>query len=112
MRADRRGGARSGPDLRVERGAVSLTGATARPADVRLVALRSHSDVAIGRGENGGRTIRYTNVVLDDRRVGSWSGGAARFDVPAAALQVAGADRYAVIVQETDAGPILAAAYL
>lgn len=102
----------AGPTLTVARDAVSVSGVAARPAEVRLVALRSHADVPIGRGENGGRTVRYTNVVLDERPIGRWTGGEARFAVPAEALRVAGADRYAVIVQELEAGPIVAAGYL
>jgi hypothetical protein len=106
-----------GPSLRIVRSggapsAVLIDGTSARSATVTLVALRSSADVAIGRGENGGRHVRYTNVVRSERAIGDWSGGKARFAIPAGALNVAGADRYAVLVQERGAGPILAATYL
>jgi hypothetical protein len=38
------------------------------------------ANVAIGRGENKGRSITYTNVVREAIAVGEWSGGAAHFD--------------------------------
>lgn len=103
----------SGPALSVERGGVRIAGGrTGGPAEVRVVALRSRADVAIRRGENAGRRIRYTNVVIDEQVIGRWSGGAALVPVPARAIRVAGADRYAVIVQAPEGGPILAATYL
>jgi hypothetical protein len=109
--------ARPGPSVQVERlagrpAAILLDGKAARPAAVTIVALRAAADVAIGRGENGGRRVRYINVVRDERAIGAWKGGRMRYVIPAAALSVAGADRYAVLVQEPDSGPILAALYL
>lgn len=108
---------RSAPAVTIERvagkpSAILVDGAAARPASVTIVALLGHADVAIGRGENGGRHVIYTNVVRDERAIGAWQGGKARYAIPAAALAVAGADRYAVLVQEANAGPILAALYL
>lgn len=83
-----------------------------RPARISVVALRRMVDVRIGSGENGGRRVRYANVLVGETPVGAWGGGPMRMAIPAAALRVAGADRYAVIVREGDAGPILAARYL
>jgi hypothetical protein len=79
------------------------------PADVRLVGLRSHRIVRIGDGENGGRTIRYSNIVMGERLIGKWNGNAQTFELPA--LNISGADRYAVIAQ-SGTGPILAGRYL
>ena len=109
--------ARTAPAVTIERAAgkpsaIVVYGAAAGRASVTIVALLGHADVAIGRGENGGRHVLYTNVVRDERAIGAWKGGKARFAIPAAALAVPGADRYAVLVQEADAGPILAALYL
>lgn len=108
--------ARPAPGLRFENGAggrvLVLNGATPRPAEIRLLALRAQVPVAIGRGENGGRTVDYVNVVVAEDVIGAWRGGALRLQVPAARLRVPGADRYAIIVQEPDAGPILAAGFL
>jgi hypothetical protein len=38
------------------------------------------ANVAIGRGENKGRSVTYTNVVREAIPVGEWSGGPAHFD--------------------------------
>lgn len=69
-----------------------------------LPVLRSQA-VAIGRGENRGRTITYVNVVRGLNRLGDWKGGTARFDLPLnQALE--GADGYVVLVQAMEnAGP-------
>ena len=100
------------PMLRVERGALLLDGAAAAPVEIRLLALRSRVSVPIARGENGGRTVDYINVVVDETQLGNWRGGPLRLPIPAAQLHVAGADRYAVIVQEPGAGRVITASYL
>jgi hypothetical protein len=80
--------------------------------DVMLVALQSSAVVRIGRGENSNRTVRYSNVFKGERRIGRWAGGTQTFTLPVGALNIAGADRYAVIVQVPGAGPVLAGHYL
>ena len=108
--------ARPAPALRIESGAggraLLLDGAAARPAEIHLLALRARVPVAIGRGENGGRTIDYVNVVVAEDVIGAWRGGPLRLPLPPARLHAPGADRYAIIVQEPGAGPILAASFL
>jgi hypothetical protein len=85
---------------------------TAKDARLMLIAVRRMTVVRIGRGENGGRELRYANALVRETAIGQWRGGAASFAVPAAALKVAGADRYVLLVREGAAGPILAARYL
>jgi hypothetical protein len=108
--------ARPAPRLRFEsvagRRALALDGTAERPAEIHLVALRSRVPVAIGRGENSGHVVDYVNVVVADDVIGAWRGGPLRLPVPPARLRAPGADRYAVIVQEPNAGPILAAGFL
>jgi len=108
--------ARPAPGLRFENGAggrvIALDGAAARPAEIHLLALRRLVPVAIGRGENSGHVVDYVNVVVAEDVIGAWRGGRLRLPVPAARLRVPGADRYAIIVQEPNAGPILAAGFL
>lgn len=101
-----------GPQLRLEGQVLVLDGGAARPAEIRLVALRNRVRVPIGRGENGGRTVDYINVVVDEAPLGTWRGGPLRLAIPSDRLRRPGADRYAVIVQEADAGPVLAATFL
>jgi hypothetical protein len=74
-------------------------------AMVKLLALRSNQVVKIGSGENGGRTIQYTNIVVSERTLGNWQGGTQRFALPSD--RVPGADRFAIIVQRGVAGEIL-----
>jgi hypothetical protein len=108
--------ARPGPGLRFETEAggrvLALDGATPRPAEIRLLALRARVPVSIGRGENSGHVVDYVNVVVAENVIGAWHGGPLRLPLPPARLRVPGADRYAIIVQEPDAGPILAAGFL
>jgi hypothetical protein len=107
-----RAGAGAGPLLAVANNVLTLDGPAAHPAEIRLVALRTRVRVAIGRGENSGHTVDYVNVVMGEAPLGTWRGGPLRLAIPAARLRVAGADRYAVIVQEAEAGAVLAAAFL
>jgi hypothetical protein len=86
--------------------AVAGTGAS---AEVRVIGLRSSSVVRIGRGENGGRVVRYSNVYVGEKSLGRWNGTPQTFKLPA--LNMAGADRYGVIVQSGN-GPILAGRYI
>lgn len=100
------------PTLTAGRDGVTIEGEAVRPASLKLIALTSHADVAIGKGENSGRQVRYTNVVRAERTLGEWRGGKARFVLPADALRVPGADRYAVILRQGVSGPILAGRFL
>jgi len=65
----------------------------------------------IERGENGGRTLAYSNVVRDILRIGPWRGEAARVPLPMSEL-AAGRDAVALLVQEDNSGAILGAAVL
>lgn len=91
---------------------VTIDGKSDFMAGVSLVALSSSETVRIGRGENGGRTLHYTNVVKNERNLGSWRGKPVRFVIPTEHLNVTGADKYAVILQRPGAGPIVGAKLL
>lgn len=81
-----------------------------RPADVWLVRYDPRvQQVAIRRGENGGKTLPHRDIVRQLTRLGSWSGAATSFVPPSASDP---AYRTAVLVQAPDGGPILAAARL
>jgi hypothetical protein len=70
--------------------------------------------VAIGRGENRGRTVTYHNVVRNWLKLGDWTGTAAAWTVPAVQIGTDGIDAAAVMVQEgthDKPGIILGAAY-
>lgn len=111
-RADRRGPlitASTDPSGQIM---VTISGTSDFMASVSLIALSSSETVRIGRGENGGRTMHYTNVVKDERVLGSWRGKSETYAVPARYLKTNGADQYAIVVQRPGAGPIVAAKLL
>lgn len=81
-------------------------------ASVLVLALKSQIVVRIGAGENGGRVVRYTNVVLAENEVGQWQGGSATITVPGRIMKQPGADRYAILLREGAAGRIVAARYI
>ena len=91
---------------------VSIGAAGASTGDIMVVALKANTVVRIGSGENGGRTVRYTNVVLAETSVGQFKGDAATITVPAKLMKRAGADRYALIIRSGVAGRIIAARYI
>ena len=82
-----------------------------RGAGVWLMRVIKSRVISVGRGENKGREITYTNVVRSIVRMGHWTGAAARFEMPLPEARADEADGYVVIVQKSwgDAlGPILA----
>ncbi|MEM8724626.1 MAG: DUF1223 domain-containing protein, partial [Pseudomonadota bacterium] len=91
---------------------VGIAGSSSGQAELTLTAVARSETVAIGRGENGGRKVTYTNVLIDERRIADWSGGSASLRIEPHQLRVQGADRYAVILREPNAGRVLAARWL
>lgn len=80
-------------------------------ADVWAVAFDRHQSTRVERGENGGRTLNYSNVVRDLKRIGTWHGQAADLVLPIAEMGP-GHDAVAVLVQSQSSGTILGAAVL
>jgi hypothetical protein len=85
-------------------------GDSGEEATVWFAVLDSKQETRVGRGENGGRTLKEFNIVREWRRIGSWNGRAITLPLEAAA----GEDRNAcaVIVQSGATGPILGAAFM
>lgn len=82
---------------------------TVRPgARIQLVTYLPEATVDIGKGENAGRRLTYSNVVRTWADVGNWDG---RSDFRASAKVPEGTP-VVVLVQEKDGGPILGAARL
>jgi hypothetical protein len=104
IRASDRGD--GGPQVRIAADRVTIGGGAGK-ADVLLVRYDPHViQVAIQRGENGGRTLPHRNVVRQVVRLGQWSGDARTFQLPAATPGLAAA----ILVQAGPGGPIIAAA--
>lgn len=87
---------------------VVVTGRLPGAAQMKLLALSASEAVRIGSGENGGRTVRYTNVVLDEFVLGSISDRHRQVVIAAPRLNIDTADRYAIVLQKASAGPIFA----
>ncbi|MDI1346030.1 MAG: DUF1223 domain-containing protein [Pseudolabrys sp.] len=73
-------------------------------AEVWLCPVTANAPVAIGRGENTGRTLTYSSVVRRWIKLGVWNGQAATFSIPLSDIFDTGytlgdIDRLAVIVQ-------------
>src|SRR5215468_381064 len=96
---------------------VSVSGGDKAPAaaEVWLCPLAKAVPVAIGRGENRGRTVTYHNVVRNWLKLGALSTAQSNWNVPIAQIKAEGIDAAAVMVQEGShdkPGIILGAAYM
>jgi hypothetical protein len=97
--------ARNGGSLRVT-GSVPVNGAG--PMEVHLLQVTPVQSAKITRGENRGKTIEYTNIAHDWRVVGTWD-GRSPLDL---SVDVKGDDPVVVLIQEANAGVIVAAAQI
>jgi len=108
---------RQGAALRVRRladggYAVGIAGRAPQPAELVLLAVTRRAEVAIGRGENGGRAVAYANVLRAETRLGAWWGGRRAVTIAPRQLAAAGADRHALVLRVPDGGAVLAATWL
>jgi hypothetical protein len=80
------------------------------PAGIYVLRVIRSRTVAIGRGENSGRNVTYTNVVRAMRKIGEWNGEAHKLSI----TELRGEDEgYVVLLQRGSPerpGAILAAA--
>jgi len=67
--------------------------------EIWLCGLASSVPVEIGRGENHGHVITYSNVIRRWVKLGDWAGAARTISVPAAEFRSEDVDAVAVIVQ-------------
>lgn len=79
-------------------------GAAAGPAALWLLRIVRQKTVNIGRGENTGKTVTYTNVVRSMAKLADWSGKAQSLDVPMAQTQGPDSDSFVVVLQGSAAG--------
>jgi hypothetical protein len=108
---------KSGPSVRAVSTAdggrnLAIGEGAAANATVSLVALKSSASVRIGSGENGGRTVRYTNVWQSEREIGRWNGKPATYAISGDIIKSLAGDRRVVIVRAGAAGRIIAARYI
>ena len=94
-----------GPAVRVEGETVAIGAGPGGAAEVWLALYEPNPpDIPVKRGENAGRVLKHRNVVRSLVRLGEWRGAALRLPLPPS-----GGLRRAVIVQERDGGPVIAA---
>jgi len=102
-------------DIRLESGHVLLRLPDSEmpvEATIWLAAIDEQRSVPIGRGENGGRTVVYRNVVREVRNLGLYRGKAMEIAVSYEDLANRGRSGCAAIVQKGQFGPVLGAAKL
>jgi hypothetical protein len=106
--------ARSAPEHRLSATAngAATSGTVSGPAEIHFVAVANMRSVRIGGGENGGRTVRYHNVVLDEASVGCAPGARCTANIPARIAATSGKDRVAAILQRPNHGEVLAVSWL
>ena len=73
-------------------------------AEVWLCPITKSVPVAVGRGENSGHTLTYTNVVRRWIKLGDWTGKAETFSVPVKDVKSGDADSAAVMMQTGGVG--------
>jgi hypothetical protein len=100
----------AGPELTIAGDRLSVSASERDDAAIWLIAFDDHHDVAIERGENRGRTLRYHHVVRELTRLADWDGRALAVELPLARLDAAGRAGAAILVQRLSDGVILAAA--
>ncbi|MGH8336492.1 MAG: DUF1223 domain-containing protein [Gammaproteobacteria bacterium] len=98
-----------GGNIIIETG-TAPAGATVKEATVRLAWIQKSAEVAVGKGENEGKTLTYTNIVRDLTPVGTWTGQPLRIILARTALMRKELELVAVLLQQGKAGPIIAAA--
>jgi hypothetical protein len=84
--------------------AVAIGEASGVAGEVWLMATESKAKVAIGRGENSGHSVTYTNVVRSMTKLGDYAGKAVSLPVSADMIGTNGVDGFAVLVQAVDDG--------
>ena len=102
----------AGPELTVAGERLSVSAGAQDDPVIWLMAFEDHHDVAIERGENRGRTLRYHHVVRELTELGSWHGKALAIELPLARLHAAGRAGAAILVQRSSDGAILTAAHV
>jgi hypothetical protein len=98
------------PELTVTGDRLSVAAGDQGAAAIWLVAFDDHQDVAIERGENRGKTLRYHHVVRELARLENWHGRPIEVGLSLGEIAAAGRDGAAILLQRLSDGVILAAA--
>jgi hypothetical protein len=93
----------------VDVGGEPHSGDPSRVASLVLVAVQKQREVSIRRGENGGRSVTYANVVRSLMPLGKWSGQALSLRITKPECQRPGVDLCVVLLQQGNPGAIVGA---
>jgi len=86
---------------------------TMKMVAVRIAWYTADAEVKIGEGENEGRTLNYTNVVLDSHVIEDWDGTRKTYSFEMETARTLGADHVAILLQdEYGHGPIVGAGFI
>lgn len=94
---------RSGASLRVQ---ADVPSTSMGPMEIHVLHVKPTHTSKITRGENRGKTIRYTNIAHSLKVAGTWD-GKSPLDLTVDGL---GSDPVVVLLQQADAGAIISAA--
>ncbi|CAL8976243.1 hypothetical protein RHODGE_RHODGE_01788 [Rhodoplanes serenus] len=92
----------------------TLPASSRATGEVWLLGVSSSVAVQVGRGENTGRTLVYSNVVRRWVKLGDWTGATRTWSVAVSDIKSDKIDAVAVLLQDGNAsapGPILGAAF-
>lgn len=84
-------------------------------AEIWVSPVSRNRSVAVEKGENSGRTLKFSHVVRGWTKLANWNGEASTYHIPLSSLRHDGADRIVVLLQAgsmKEPGPILGAAAL
>ncbi|MGQ0741838.1 MAG: DUF1223 domain-containing protein [Alphaproteobacteria bacterium] len=79
------------------------------PATIWVMPTLSRANVKVGKGENQGRELAYTNIVRDLKAIGVWEGEAVTFSLPRRALTKVRYDGLVVLLQRDRHGQVIGA---
>ena len=82
------------------------------PATIWIIGYDFEKTVNIKGGELGGQIRKYHNVVQSIKRVGSWTGQEVKLTLSKKDIGAGVYDAYALLLQDRETGPIIAAAKL
>ena len=100
-------------DIAADKVTVSLPPAETMESHTVLLAVYDDEKVMdVLRGENGGRRLKYSHVVRELRRIGTWRGEATEIPLRLSELRAKDSDAYAcaVLLQSMETGRIIGAA--
>jgi hypothetical protein len=98
-----------GPVIAIANGELTLAAGDQGACTLWLIGFDRAHDVAIERGENRGRRLRYHNVVREIVDLGTWNGGSVALPLPLARFVSNQRDGAALLVQRQRDGAIIGA---